>query len=274
MTPERYQDVLAEANALFDDGAFAKALPLLKKLRNWRPDDGHVNAYYAYALYKLKGGSPDVKLALDAARRDPRNEDLACQLEGVMLCESGRMAAGLELLRHACELRGDWKNRMVLASWLESADEEKLWSEAEEVLRSVLTDHPGDAEAETRLGAVLAMSGRLEEARSHLEAAVRDAPDDPYVHSSLGWVYQRNGSLQAAVFHARRAVELGHPDWRDLLLATAKLYHEMGDSEEARRCLTEVLHKIPDDPEAIGLLEDMGRAERDRAKHPGKGGCE
>jgi len=80
--------------------------------------------------------------------------------------------------------------------------------EAERQYRHILALAPGEAEAQSRLGAVLMAQGKTKQALPHLERAIALAPDRFEAQANLAQAYLAAGRDAQAVLAAQRALEL------------------------------------------------------------------
>jgi len=93
---------------------------------------------------------------------------------------------------------------------------------------------PGAAAARYRLGNVLLVAGRLDDAERAFAALAASAPAEPWGPLGLGRVAQRRGSAETAAGHFERALAADAANAQTAYLLAAA-YRELGRGDEARR---------------------------------------
>jgi tetratricopeptide (TPR) repeat protein len=89
-----------------------------------------------------------------------------------------------------------------------------------------------EGEANSHYGAILAMQGRLDEARQRFETALRHNPGSVNAHGNLGKVYAMTGRTDEAIEQFRLVLELA-PDDARTICNLAEALAVRGDQEEA-----------------------------------------
>lgn len=119
---------------------------------------------------------------------------------------------------------------------------------ANESFRRALEIEPGLVEARLRLGRVLALDGKTDEAVRELRAvASGPSPEARYLaHLFLGRIEDEGGDTEGATAHARAAVAL-RPRWQSGRLALAVLLRRAGRAEEASAEAARAV-VVPDEP--------------------------
>ena len=147
-------------------------------------------------------------------------------------------------------------------SLLES-DYVRTWAAPDAIARShlLLERDPNDVETRANLGAVLAMIGRIDEARTELERAIEINPNSVRAHSHLGQIYMREKKVAAAKRAFETALSLDPEDYKVrnnlgyLLLVT-------GDPSAAATHFERVLEKRPQEKLARENLERARNMQR------------
>jgi tetratricopeptide (TPR) repeat protein len=132
-------------------------------------------------------------------------------------------------------------------------------AQAEQVLRDGLRQAPGAAGLHYALGLTLVRLGRHADALSELQRAAKLAPDD----ARFAYVYAvgLNGAGKTAAALAEIDLALARePDNRDLLNAAITFRRDSGDLAGARQYTERMLERYPDDPDAAGLMRELGAA--------------
>ncbi len=233
------------------DSALASAI----RLTTLRDDD--VEAWKVRGIC-LAQDAKDVEGALAALRRwadlDPEDPE-PLRLMAEILRSQGRREDGLVALSEALKRApGDSALRVDHATLLEEAGRT---DEAEEALRSVLAQEPGNAVALNALGYLLADHGRrLDEAESLIRGALQEDPDRPAFLDSIGWLCYKKGDLKEAERWLQRAIEKGgrHPEIYGHL---ARVQIERGKRRQAEETLRKGLAWSPQDSILLRLLQDL-----------------
>lgn len=155
-------------------------------------------------------GRPEeaLKLAEEVVRRTPADPEARFALGGLLL-NRGRPQEAIRELETALELGATPEIHNELATaWMAMSDP----AQAIRHYEAALASKPDYVEALTNLGAVLAMSGRLPEARTRFERAVELRPRDPVARFNLALVYEGLGDQTAAIRELRQVLEIepGH----------------------------------------------------------------
>lgn len=128
-----------------------------------------------------------------------------------------------------------------------------LLSQAESRYRLALRDRPGDREIHVRLGRVLTLRGRHEDAEAALRQAAglrSDSTVEYYYWLILGDVLTKRTRWDEAATAYRRAAAL-YPEATGPHLGISRLYSDKGQPAAARRAL-EPLFSLPPDTAANG----------------------
>lgn len=163
----------------------------------------------------------------------------------------------------AARSRPDPKDRIVIASRMASVTSGELrGAAAEKTLRDLIRADAGNAQAQQRLGFILAESGRCAEAERHFAAAVAAAlpSADPHLGMAMCQAQRGNLSQALATLHDARRVEPGNPVV-DANIGLLQL--ERGRAEAAIEPLTRALAADADLHQArFALARAMARSGR------------
>ncbi|NQT94680.1 MAG: tetratricopeptide repeat protein, partial [Lentisphaerae bacterium] len=137
--------------------------------------------------------------------------------------------------------------------------------EAEKQLRATVEQRPQFAEACARLGKVLSLQGKYDEALLFCLRALKYNPVSPLLENSIGSLFLLQGEHGDAIPHFQRAVVL-NPRLADahFNLASCLVQLKPGDPRNRERAVMhyrKVLEINPEDREAQRLLEGLTRSE-------------
>lgn len=142
--------------------------------------------------------------------------------------------------------------------------------EAAAELQEALAIDPEYAEALINLGVVRGRQGELAAAQSSYERALVIEPDNAVAHSNLGGILARGGRLAEAAGHLDRALRL-RPDFPEAHNSLGTVLMRQGDLERAAVELERALALAPDLAEAennLGnLLQRQGRLDEARSHY-------
>lgn len=127
-----------------------------------------------------------------------------------------------------------------------------LLDEALTVYREVLSLNPDLPWAWSRIGAILAQNGQLEDAEHHLLKAIELDPELPQAHSNLGNIFYARGEYEAALEKYKEAVRLS---------PSTPVFHEN---------LHAAYKKLGKLSEAVAALKQAHRVEREHTKTEAK----
>jgi len=153
-----------------------------------------------------------------------------------------RLPEAQDAFRHAIELDPAARNsRLGLARTLFELGNT---ASAEQHLRSLLHEHPGDTEILVSLGVVLAGDNRLEEALALLDSAKIAERDEASFFAMRGGLRVALGHYQAAVGDLRKAVRR-RPDWVHVRNSLGVAEVKSGQTDKAERQFLEALRIAP-----------------------------
>lgn len=99
-----------------------------------------------------------------------------------------------------------------------------------------------------KIGILLYMKGRIDEAEESLKRALVKSPDDSLIHANLGTVLVAREKFTEALEHFNRAIALDAADAESYFNAGYIYYHRTQDMEKARSYLERCLELRPDHP--------------------------
>jgi Flp pilus assembly protein TadD len=131
-------------------------------------------------------------------------------------------------------------------------------------LRLLTLFSPGDHQARTRLGMVLAAQNRLSEAQAEFLRALNLRPHDAQMHYNLGIAYLMEGDAAqaASCLESALAIDPMHPE---ALSHLGSILGQQGRLTEAAECFERAIRARPDYDEARENLVTARRLLRERA---------
>ena len=121
-------------------------------------------------------------------------------------------------------------------------------------LKAILSEDPDNASALNALGYTLADHNfRINEALEYIKRALEIRPDDPAVIDSMGWVQYRLGNYIEAESYLRKAY--GLLEDAEIAGHLGELLWSLGNHDEARKIINEVLEREPDDEYLLELKQ-------------------
>jgi tetratricopeptide (TPR) repeat protein len=197
--------------------------------------------------------------------------DRAPALEALARLVAGPLSQpdrALELYRDA--LREDPRRESTLEALIELESNCERWAEVASLLERRFDLSSGAR----RRAAIALQAGRIhleplqdaEKARHWLERARELGPEDPDVYIALAEVARQAGDPQARARHLEKALTLGGAQVSgDVVLETARLALQRGETEHALERLRGALREAPDDPSILATLSEalapLGRDE-------------
>ena len=168
----------------------------------------------------------------------------ALHLSGLVLCQTGALAAGIDRLLRATTL-----NDRIPVLHYNLAEALRGANRLEEAIghyQKALTLAPDFTDARADLGNICLQLGRDREAAAELQQAVAASPQNGALHGALAEALRRLDRLDDAVHHCRRASDLApnlpmpHVNLGNLLL-------QLGRLDEAAVVYERALHLAPSD---------------------------
>jgi tetratricopeptide (TPR) repeat protein len=171
----------------------------------------------------------------------------------LLLLEKGRPAAAAKLLAQAAE--HDPGNREVRLNLAKAYIKDKRYSDAEDVLKSLLAGD--DGRARTTLAGLYFRLERFADAIAQYAAL----PPSAEIMDRIGMSHYGLGDTDAALAWARKAVA-ARPDWPVAMINLAVILAARGELDEAASLLERVLEIDPDNATARVNLERITDARR------------
>ncbi|MBV8698398.1 MAG: tetratricopeptide repeat protein, partial [Bradyrhizobium sp.] len=145
-------------------------------------------------------------------------------------------------IRHPAPLETQVDRAFLLAKRLQERGDLAI---AEHLLGFVLGTRPQHFESLLAVGAICAMTNRLDAAKAYLTQAVAVNANVGAAHGSLGAVHASAGELDVAMVHYQKALTLA-PDHPGILYASATVLHSLGRNQEAVEQLNRAIARQPD----------------------------
>jgi Tfp pilus assembly protein PilF len=124
---------------------------------------------------------------------------------------------------------------------------------AERYYRDALKLYPRDARALNNIGALLAESGKDDEAFEKFLLAFRLGPDDPTSNHNVGQMLLNRGEVRKAIPYFRRAIASDTPGFEDYH-SLGLCWADLGKNKQAVEMFKKALLLKPDSPEALSSL--------------------
>ena len=167
----------------------------------------------------------------------------ACHLLGLLLCQRGSAADGIELVRRAAALApAVAETRLNLGALL--AGNGRPTEALPHLIEAARMGGPA-AETQNNLGACLDLLGRGTEALPLLRNAVHLKPDYAHAHHNLATALRHLGRMAEAAESFRRAVRL-HPHYEKAAFGLAQTAGELGDAHEVVTFFRRILQTRPE----------------------------
>ncbi len=223
------QELMDEANRLFNAGDYAQAEKRYSAAREEEPD----NAQLQFLIGMCRERQSDPEGGLERMREAVRLGDDVALFHfhlGRLCLSQGKREEGREQLAQAIALNPNYVEARTLLGhdWLQSGDLDRAESELQSARRS----KPDYAPALTTLALALMRKGDLEEAAKHAGEAARLLPDDPGTQIVLGQILRAQGHLDFAEQCWRNALEK-NPDHPGLQGGLARTLLAAGRPREA-----------------------------------------
>lgn len=215
------------ASDLMARGQAREAIPFLREAIRLRPfvQEPYFNLGWIYA--ELGDESKAMEVITEGFAIDPRSRAATEQIAGLAGSVQANPGNALRrrMLAKACALQG---NRPAAV---------EHWA-------AVLKLRPTDVEASVEHAALLAESGRMNEAVTALESTVGLAPTNTFARRNLAAQLSRAGRLEAAVAQLRTAAAL-EPDHREIQMELAVVLSRAGRAKEACQQFEAILKSDP-----------------------------
>jgi len=205
------------------------------------------------ALVSLKTDPQKAQRAADSAREQAREEYPAhgpmFQVLSALACKgTGRREAGYQAVSQAVETWPDEPRWHALAASLSDDPDQGIRH-----LETALDMEPEFPGHYLQLGDAHLQNNQAREAVSVLEQGLELTPEHTEIWLTLARAYRMMGELGRAFHCADRAAEIS-PDHLTARKMAAELAYQGDDFASAEKHLSVLLHKAPQDPEALNLL--------------------
>lgn len=250
-TPEAVQTLDAEARARLSALGYVSA-GAKPPVRADRPDPKRLVPLHNLLLdaqtLVAHGALPQAhELLRKGLETDPANPTLL-EMNGTLLCSTGRCDLGVELLEAAVRTAPEnYQAQRNLGNALHLAGRHP---EAAEAYGAAVALHPRSAEDRYALGNVLFAMGSVEGALASYEEAARLGLDVAPFHAALGVARAASGDNEGARRALRRAVQ-ADPALADAWNQLGILSEKEGHFDEARDLYRRALAQRPDHADAL-----------------------
>ncbi len=212
LEPERRQVRERLAVGLIEKGRYEEALKQLAVVRQWKPDDPHVETSVA-RCYEWLDRPDDAERTLDGVLAKHADFGPALLERGRLLIQAGRPADAAEWLRRAVQaMPHDYQANFALADALEKEGKTE--------------------EAAVQRESAAKIKDRDERFADLTTRQMNMRPRDPALRCELGRLFLERGARPAAERWLLSAVQLD-PHYRPAHEALAQFYEEQGDQEKA-----------------------------------------
>ena len=124
---------------------------------------------------------------------------------------------------------------------------------AEKEAREVLSQYPGNTQAQHLLGRAMMGQDKLAEAEIVFKKALEKNPEDAVSYYRLGMIDEKRKRLNSAVSNYEKSLGL-FPRGFDTLASLAFLYNSTGETEKAVAILEHKLEEFKDNDQALAVL--------------------
>lgn len=260
INPDLYQ--AAEGYVLMEvaAGRTQQVLKWAQDRAKVRPEDPNSTALLAEVYNESKNYNAAIGAFKDASKLAPQWDRPYVRIIQIYNAELKKPEEAVAFLRGSIEANPDVATpAVILASYYESI---KDYASAEELYRGILAKHPDAVAVNNNLAYTITLHNvtpaRLEEALGMaLKAAEAGTPE---TLDTLGWVYYKLNKLPEALENLNKAYEAGGDKSPVISYHLALVHNAVGNKEEARKILTELLEKFPnfnERAEAEALLKQL-----------------
>ena len=225
----------------------AKALAILQPISEEDPQAMRAQILRILILQESGATSQAEEIARKALDRRPQ-DSLLRTLLAELLEDAGRIQEAEDLLRQGLETTPEDPRLLYRLGIL--LDNHQRQAEAMAVMERLIAKHPNHADALNYVGYTLAVQGRdLERAEALIRTAISQEPGNGYFVDSLAWVLYQQGKYNQAWKEIQRAVTLADDPviWEHYGDIAARL----DLIQQARRGYTEALRHNPPNAKAI-----------------------
>ena len=244
-------------------GLYSDAIASYTRALQAQPNNQRVKLQRIVAALESKQYQQAATFAADAQQQH-QGESTFARLHAMALLELGNKQRAIELLEStAAKFPRDAETQFKLADVY--ADSGRS-TDAERMLRQMLTANPADHRALNYLGYLLAQNGKdLDEAIRLVNRALLADPGRGEYLDSLGWAYYKQGNLNEAEKYLSQAAQK-LPDHPEILDHLGDVYAKRGRWQEAIDAWTRALATKEADIEPVAVqrkIEDArGRVGR------------
>jgi tetratricopeptide (TPR) repeat protein len=253
----RFANVLGQYQELA--GLVKEAIDSYTRALAVSPADRGIKVRRIEALLRTADYQRAAQFAADARRQHPDDVRFA-QLQARALFEAGDRTGAISLLEAAAKsFPKDRQTQFALADTYNQAGRS---TDAERVLRQILTTEPDNANALNYLGYILAVRGeQLDEAVRLVRRALDQEPDNGAYLDSLGWAYFRKGDMNEAEKYLSAAVAK-MPKNSEVLDHLGDLHARRGRWQDAIGAWTRAIDGDGDDIDKAAIQKKIDDARR------------
>ena len=235
-----YVPQLAEtlASYLEQDGQLKEAAAAYTVALSQAPNNRQLKLRRIAALYGAKDYTQAARYAAEARKQHPEDVNFP-RLQARAMFDAGDRSGALTVAESAAKaFPKDAQTQFVLVDMYSDAGRS---SDAEKLLRQMLSNEPSNPTVLNHLGYFLANRGeQLDEAVNLVKKALDAKPDQPEFLDSLGWAYYKRGELNDAVkYLSQAAAKL--PDNSEVLDHLGDAHAKRGSMQDAITAWTRAL---------------------------------
>lgn len=244
INPDYYQAaegfVLMEVSA----GRSQQALAWIQQRSEERPEDPNTIALLAEVYNENKKYDEAITAFKNASKLAPQWDRPYVRIMQIYNAQLNKPEVAVEYLKTSMEANPEVATpAVILASYYESV---KKYDEAEKLYRDVLAKNPDLIAVSNNLAYIMtlhnATPARLDEAQAlSIKAAASNTPE---TLDTLGWVYYKQNKLPEALENLNKAYEGGGSNSPTISYHLALVHNAIGNKEEAKKILTELLGKF------------------------------
>ena len=260
INPDYYQ--AAEGYVLMEvaAGRTQQALSWAQNRAKDRPEDPNTTALLAEVYNEGKRYDDAIKAFKDASKLAPQWDQPYVRIMQIYNASLKQPEAAVAFLRESWEANPEvFTPAVILASYYESI---KNYDEAEKLYRSVLSKNADLVAVNNNLAYIMSLHNATDERLAEALAMAHKAAtvNTPETLDTLGWVYYKQNKLPEALENLNKAYENGGSNSPVISYHLALVHDAMGNKEEAKKILTELLDKFENfdgRDEAEALLKQL-----------------
>lgn len=244
MNPDYYQ--AAEGFVLMEVAAkrTPQALAWIKKRSSERPEDPNSMALLAEVYNENKQYEEAIEAFKNASKLAPPWEQPYVRIMQIYNAQLKKPELAIEYLNASWAANPEvFAPAVILASYYESI---KNYEDAEKLYRSVLAKNSEIIAVNNNLAYIMTLNNSTPERMSEaLQMALKAATaNTPETLDTLGWVYYKQNKLPEALENLNKAYEAGGSKSPIISYHLALVHNAMGNKEEAKKILGELLEKF------------------------------